>query len=100
MSPRTARCTVRRIGTAISPASATFLTSVSIFASECQLPEISSAIANSLPSADIRLSTMLPPQSAITRVRSCTMPVRSLPMADRAISCFIRESRLGGRGSR
>ena len=90
MSLRTGRVSVRRTCTTISPASAIFLISDSILASECQLPDTSRAITNSLPSADIRLSMMLPPQSEIARVRSCTMPVRSLPMAERARSCFIR----------
>ena len=37
----------------------------------------------------MRLSLMEPPQSEMTRVRSWTIPVRSLPMADTARCCFI-----------
>ena len=58
-------------------------------ASACQLPLTSSSIANSEPSAAMRLSAMLPPQSLMTRVSSWTMPVRSLPMAETARCCFI-----------
>ncbi len=59
--------------------------------------ETSTSIANSLPRLAIRLSLMDPPQSEITRVRSWTIPVRSLPMADTARCCFIwRECTAGG----
>jgi hypothetical protein len=51
-------------------ASPSFCSSPSSLASVCQLPETSSSIANSLPSAAIRLSSTLPPQSTTTRVRS------------------------------
>src|SRR3954463_15013942 len=63
--------------------------SLSSLASECQLPETRTSIANSLPRLAIRLSLMEPPQSEMTRVRSWTIPVRSLPMADTARCCFI-----------
>src|SRR5689334_8039451 len=63
--------------------------SLSSLASECQLPLTRMSIANSLPRLAIRLSLMDPPQSEITRVRSWTIPVRSLPMADTARCCFI-----------
>src|SRR5690349_14336464 len=46
-------------------------------------------MANSLPSVAMRLSLIDPPQSVMTRVRSWTIPVRSLPMADTARCCFI-----------
>ena len=63
--------------------------SLSSLASECQLPLTSTSIANSLPRLAMRLSLMDPPQSEMTRVRSWTIPVRSLPMADTARCCFI-----------
>ena len=63
--------------------------SLSSLASECQLPVTSTSIANSLPRLAMRLSLIDPPQSEITRVRSWTIPVRSLPMADTARCCFI-----------
>src|SRR4051812_14689763 len=63
--------------------------SLSSLARECQLPLTSTSMANSLPRLAMRLSLMEPPQSEITRVRSWTIPVRSLPMADTARCCFI-----------
>src|SRR4051812_174693 len=63
--------------------------SLSSLASECQLPVTSTSMANSLPRLAIRLSLIDPPESEITRVRSWTIPVRSLPMADTARCCFI-----------
>ncbi len=39
-------------------------------ATECQFPAISISIANSDPSAVMRLSLMFPPQSAMTLLRS------------------------------
>src|SRR5262245_10991391 len=63
--------------------------SLSSLASECQLPLTRTSMANSLPRLAMRLSLMDPPQSEITRVRSWTIPVRSLPMAETARCCFI-----------
>jgi len=62
-------------------------------ATECQLPATSISIAKSEPSAVMRLSLMLPPQSATTFDRSCTRPMRSSPMAEIAMNCFMREKR-------
>ena len=50
--------------------SARRLSSVSSFASACQLPDTSSSIANSVPRLAMRLSLMLPPHSLMTRVSS------------------------------
>src|SRR5215831_11107264 len=75
--------------------SASRLSSVSSFASACQLPDTSSSIANSVPRLAMRLSLMLPPDSLMTRVSSWTMRVRSLPMAETARCCFICRWRLG-----
>ncbi len=58
----------------------------------CQLPATSSSIANSDPKAAMRLSLMLPPQSMITRVSSCTTAVGSPPTAEMTMSCSIDES--------
>src|SRR5579862_339968 len=76
--------------------SASLLSSVSSFASACQLPETSSSIANSVPRLAIRLSLMLPPDSLMTRVSSWTIPVRSLPIAETARCCFICGIVVGG----
>src|SRR6187431_923898 len=65
------------------------VSSLSSLARECQLPLTNTSMANSFPRLAMRLSLMEPPQSAITRVRSWTIPVRSLPMADTARCCFI-----------
>ena len=69
-SRRAARGSVRRTLIVMPPASPSFLSSVSSLASVCQLPDTSNSIANSLPSAVMRLSTMLPLQSSTMRVRS------------------------------
>ena len=80
--------------------SPSFCSSPSSLARVCQLPATSSSIANSLPSAVMRLSRTLPPQSTTTRVRSKTRPVRSLPMAQIAISCFMgRRTEFSGAAS-
>src|SRR5678815_3817655 len=65
------------------------VSSLSSLARECQLPLTNTSMANSFPRLAMRLSLMEPPQSEITRVRSWTIPVRSLPMADTARCCFI-----------
>src|SRR5471030_2137265 len=70
-------------------ASASFLNSPSSLARVCQFPLTSSSMANSLPSEVIRLSLMLPPQSATTLESSWTMPTRSPPTAEITICCFI-----------
>jgi len=57
---------------------------------ECQFPATSRSIAKSEPSAVMRLSLMLPPQSATTFERSWTRPMRSSPMAEIAMNCFMR----------
>ena len=66
-----------------------FLNSPSSLARVCQLPLTSSSMANSLPSEVMRLSLMLPPQSAIALESSWTMPTRSPPTAEITICCFI-----------
>src|ERR1700676_258341 len=89
MSARAALGSVRLTCTLRAAVSARRASSDSTRASVCQLPLTSSSIANSEPSAAIRLSAILPPQSLMTRVSSWTMPVRSLPIAETARCCFI-----------
>ncbi len=76
-------------------ASASFLNSPSSLARVCQLPLTKSSMANSLPSEVMRLSLMLPPQSAIALDSSWTMPTRSLPTAEITICCFIGANSTG-----
>src|SRR6516162_4474707 len=95
MSVRAVRGSVRFRWMLRLEVSASRLSSVSSFASACQLPDTSSSIANSVPRLAMRLSLMLPPDSLMTRVSSWTMPVRSLPMAETARCCFICRWRLG-----
>src|SRR6202034_2137031 len=78
-------------------ASASFLNSPSSLASVCQFPSTRSSMANSLPSEVMRLSLMLPPQSAIALESSCTMPTRSPPTALITICCFIDANSTGWR---
>ena len=58
----------------------------------CQLPDTSNSMATSEPNAAILLSLMLPPQSMMTRVNSCTTAVGSPPTAEMTMSCSIQES--------
>ncbi len=89
MSARVGFGSVRLRCTLSALLSASRASSDSMRASACQLPLTSSNIANSEPSAAMRLSAILPPQSVMTRVSSWTIPVRSLPMAETARCCFI-----------
>src|SRR6202021_2707032 len=89
MSLRAERSSVRRSWIFMPVASASFLNSPSSLARVCQLPLTSSSMANSLPSEVMRLSLMLPPQSAIALDSSWTMPTRSLPTAEMTICFFI-----------
>jgi len=95
MSLRTARSSVRRTWMFMPVASAIFLNSPSSFASVCQLPFTSSSMANSLPSEVMRLSLILPPQSATALDNSWTMPTRSPPTALITICCFIGANSTG-----
>ena len=95
MSLRAARSSVRRSWMFMPVASASFLNSPSSLASVCQLPFTSSSIANSLPNDVMRLSLMLPPQSATTLESSWTKPTRSLPTAEITICCFIGSNSTG-----
>ena len=94
MSSRTAALRlVRRTWIVTPEVSASLPSSVSMRAIECQLPATSSSIAKSEPSAVMRLSLMLPPQSATILDKSWTRPMRSSPMAEIAMNCFIREGK-------
>src|SRR5438105_12843958 len=63
MSVRAARGSVRLRWMLRLLVSARRFSSVSSFASACQLPDTSSSIANSVPRLAMRLSLMLPPDS-------------------------------------
>jgi len=68
---------------------ANFVSSRSMRLTVCQFPDTSSSIATSEPNDAILLSLMLPPQSMMTRVSSCTTAVGSPPTAEMTMSCSI-----------